>query len=88
MASEIFGELFKWGRRLFIIIKGIAILYLSLTFIVRYRRTFKTFNKFEICIFMGVIALDLTLILFEIWHSLNVIYSVFMLNMLMKMVAA
>lgn len=88
MLSDIFGEIFKWGRRLFIIAKGLVILYLSVTFILRYRKTFKSFKKFEIWIFIGVIALDLALILFELWHSLNVIFAVFLLNSMMKMQSA
>ena len=83
--NELFGEIFKWIRRFFIVTKGLVILYLSITFVYRYYKTFKTVWKFEILIFVGVIILDMALILFEVWHSLNVIFAVFMLNCFMKM---
>jgi hypothetical protein len=86
--SEILGEVFKWFRRIFIITKGLVILGLSITFIYRYTKYKKTFNLFENWILLGVIVLDMALIVFEVWHSTNVIFAVFVLNALMKMIIA
>jgi hypothetical protein len=86
--SEILGEVFKWFRRIFIITKGLVILGLSLTFIYRYTKYKKSFNLFENWILIGVIVLDMALIVFEVWHSTNVIFAVFVLNALMKMIIA
>lgn len=86
--NEFFGEVFKWFRRLFLITKGLVILYLSLNFILRYRRTHKTFFQLEVIMLFGIIILDLEIIWFELWHSVNVIFSIFVLNGIMKMVTA
>lgn len=86
--NEFFGEVFKWFRRIFIIVKGLVIFGLSLNFIIRYYRTDKKILQLEIFMLSGVIFLDLMVIVFEVWHSVNVIFSVFVFNALMKMLSA
>jgi hypothetical protein len=42
----------------------------------------------ETIMLTGIIILDLDIIAFEIYHSLEIIYSVFLINSIMKMVTA
>jgi hypothetical protein len=86
--NEFIGEAFKWFRRIFIITKGLVILYLSLNFIYRYYRSEKKILQLEIIMLAGLILLDLLIIVFELWHSVNIIYSVFVFNAIMKAVSA
>lgn len=86
--NEFFGEAFKWFRRIFLIVKGLVILYLSLNFIFRYYRSEKKILQLEIIMLSGIIFLDIMVIVFELWHSVNIIYSVFVFNAGMKMVSA
>lgn len=86
--NEFFGEAFKWFRRIFLIAKGLVILYLSLNFIYRYYRSEKKLLQLEIIMLSGIIVLDVMVIWFELWHSVNIIYSIFIINATMKMVSA
>jgi len=42
----------------------------------------------ETIMLSGIIILDLDIIAFEIYHSLEIIYSVFLINSIMKMFTA
>lgn len=86
--NEFFGEAFKWFRRVFLISKGLFILYLSIRFIYRYYKSEKKLLQLEILMLAGIIYLDMMIIVFELWHSVNVIYAVFVFNSVMKMVSA
>ena len=86
--NELFVLVFMWFRRLFIIAKGLFIIYLSVKFIIRYKKGTNKWITLENIMLVGIIILDMDIILFELWHSLNVIYSVFFLNCIMKMVTA
>ena len=82
------GEVFKWCRRLFLISKGLFIMFLSFRFIFRYKKTTGYWLTFENIMLLGIILLDADIIVFELYHSLDVIYSNFLLNSIMKMATA
>lgn len=86
--NEFAGAVFKWFRRLFLIAKGLFIMYLSTRFVFRYKQTYKRWFQFETIMLLCIIILDMDIIVFEVWHSLNVIYSCFFLNSIMKMASA
>jgi len=78
-------EAFKWGRRIFIMVKGMLILYFTGKAIKRYENTRKYWFSFETMILFGIAILDLVLMIFELYHDLNLILAVFTLNSLMQL---
>lgn len=81
-------EAFKWGRRIFIMVKGILILYFAGKAIKRYANTRHHWVSFESLILAGIIILDLVLMSFELYHDINLILAVFTLNSLMQLSAS
>ena len=79
------AEAFKWGRRIFIMVKGVLILYFAGKAIRRYEHTRKSWISFETMILFGITILDLILMAFELYHDLNLILAVFTLNSLMQL---
>ena len=78
-------EAFKWGRWLFIMIKGLFILYFTSKAIKRYRETRGgVLIHFESVIMAGIMILDLILMGFEIYHDINFVFIVFTINALMQ----
>ena len=84
MAAGWIADVFRWGRRLFIIVKGLAILFFALKAVGRYHQTRSTMLLFQIFVMTGILALDILLMAFEIQHNVNIIFAVFVLNSLMK----
>jgi len=82
------SELFRWGRRIFIMVKGLAILYFALKGVYRYNKTRSTILLFQVYILFGILALDLILMGFEIEHNVNLVLAVFTVNSLMKLSSA
>lgn len=83
------GDIFKWGRRIFIFVKGLILFYMAVRCSQRYEKTFGTWFQFEVGIFLGIIVLDLTLWGFEFAaHDLNLIFAIFIVNSVMKMLSA
>ena len=78
-------EVFKWGRRIFIMVKGFLILYFAGKAIKRYEDTRKYWFSFETMILFGIAILDIVLMIFELYHDLNLIFAVFTLNSLMQL---
>lgn len=81
-------EAFKWGRRIFIMVKGMLILYFAGKAIKRYENTRKHWVSFETMILFGIAILDLVLMIFELYHDLNLILAVFSLNSLMQLASS
>ncbi len=81
-------EAFKWGRRIFIMVKGLLILYFTGKAIKRYEDTRKHWVSFETAILFGITILDLVLMIFELYHDLNLILAVFTLNSLMQLASS
>ena len=81
-------EAFKWGRRIFIMVKGMLILYFAGKAIKRYEYTRKHWVSFETMILFGITILDLVLMIFELYHDLNLILAVFTLNSLMQLASS
>ena len=81
-------EAFKWGRRIFIMVKGLLILYFTGKAIKRYEDTRKHWFSFETAILFGITILDLVLMIFELYHDLNLILAVFTLNSLMQLASS
>ena len=81
-------EAFKWGRRIFIMVKGMLILYFAGKAIKRYESTRKQWVSFETMILFGITILDLVLMIFELYHDLNLILAVFTLNSLMQLASS
>ena len=88
MSAGWIADVFRWGRRIFIIVKGLAILYFAVKAVDRYHQTHATMLLFQIFMLIGILCLDILLMAFEIQHNLNVIFSVFILNSLMKQCSA
>jgi hypothetical protein len=82
------AEVFRWGRRLFIIAKGLFILYLCVKSIHRYHKTRTTLLLFQIYMLFGILILDILLMAFEVHHDVNIIFSLFVINSLMKQASA
>jgi hypothetical protein len=64
-------------------VKGVMILYFAAKAIKRYENTRKYWVSFESMILVGITILDLVLMLFELYHDLNLILAVFTINSLM-----
>ena len=77
------ADAFRWGRRIFILVKGIAILYFAGKSIIRYRQTRNKLVSFETAILFGIIVLDLVIMAFEMHHDVNLIFTVFLINSFM-----
>jgi len=66
MSAAWIAEVFRWGRRIFIIVKGLAILYFTVKAVGRYHQTRATMLLFQIFMLVGILALDILLMAFEI----------------------
>ncbi len=80
-----FEEVFKIVKYILILIKCIAMIYKFLYCIVRYKRTYKIWNQFEILLFLVEIVIIVCILAFDfIAHSFILLYGVFWLNSLLN----
>jgi hypothetical protein len=69
-----------------VVVKCVFMLYKFAYCILRYKRTYKIWNQFEIWIFMASFILIVLILIFELTgHNINALFASFFLNSLINM---